>query len=76
MPGGSVIIARQERVSAGATAILREHCAAAPTRVPHFHLHLFGGRDLGPMLRPRNLAFRGKRRLKPTGSGETRPAVA
>ena len=31
--------------------ILANHGPAAHQEVPHFHLHLFGGRDLGPMLR-------------------------
>ena len=30
--------------------ILANHGAAAHQEVEHFHLHLFGGRDLGPML--------------------------
>ena len=45
-------IARQEGVSEGGYRILANHGAAAHQEVPHFHLHLFGGRDLGPMLRP------------------------
>jgi histidine triad (HIT) family protein len=45
-------IARQEGVSAGGYRMLANHGAAAHQEVPHFHLHLFGGRDLGPMLRP------------------------
>ena len=44
-------IARQEGVAAGGYRILANHGAAAHQEVPHFHLHLFGGRDLGPMLR-------------------------
>jgi diadenosine tetraphosphate (Ap4A) HIT family hydrolase len=44
-------IARQEGVSAGGYRMLANHGAAAHQEVPHFHLHLFGGRDLGPMLR-------------------------
>ena len=31
--------------------MLANHGRAAHQEVPHFHLHLFGGRDLGPMLR-------------------------
>jgi histidine triad (HIT) family protein len=31
--------------------ILANHGSAAHQEVPHFHLHLFAGRDLGPMLR-------------------------
>ncbi len=44
-------IARQEGVAEGGYRILSNHGAAAHQEVPHFHLHLFGGRDLGPMLR-------------------------
>jgi diadenosine tetraphosphate (Ap4A) HIT family hydrolase len=44
-------IARQEGVSEGGYRILANHGVAAHQEVPHFHLHLFGGRDLGPMLR-------------------------
>ena len=44
-------VAQQEGVVAGGYRILANHGAAAHQEVPHFHLHLFGGRDLGPMLR-------------------------
>ena len=44
-------IARQEGVAESGYRILANHGAAAHQEVPHFHLHLFGGRDLGPMLR-------------------------
>jgi diadenosine tetraphosphate (Ap4A) HIT family hydrolase len=44
-------IAHQEGVAAGGYRILSNHGAAAHQEVPHFHLHLFAGRDLGPMLR-------------------------
>jgi histidine triad (HIT) family protein len=44
-------IGRQEGVVAAGYRILANHGAAAHQEVPHFHLHLFGGRDLGPMLR-------------------------
>jgi histidine triad (HIT) family protein len=44
-------IARQEGVVEGGYRILSNHGTAAHQEVPHFHLHLFGGRDLGPMLR-------------------------
>jgi histidine triad (HIT) family protein len=44
-------IARAEGVAEGGYRILANHGAAAHQEVPHFHLHLFGGRDLGPMLR-------------------------
>ena len=45
------LIARQEGVTESGYRILANHGAAAHQEVPHFHLHLFGGRDLGPMLR-------------------------
>lgn len=45
-------IARAEGVVEGGYRILANHGAAAHQDIPHFHLHLFGGRDLGPMLRP------------------------
>src|SRR5207302_4881378 len=44
-------IAREQGVSDSGYRILANHGAAAHQEVPHFHLHLFGGRDLGPMLR-------------------------
>ena len=44
-------IAAQEGVVEGGYRILANHGAAAHQEVPHFHIHLFAGRDLGPMLR-------------------------
>lgn len=44
-------IAHAEGVAEGGYRILANQGAAAHQDVPHFHLHLFGGRDLGPMLR-------------------------
>jgi histidine triad (HIT) family protein len=44
-------IAEQQGVTDSGYRILANHGAAAHQEVPHFHLHLFGGRDLGPMLR-------------------------
>ena len=44
-------IVRQEGVIDGGYRILANHGEAAHQDVPHFHLHLVGGRDLGPMLR-------------------------
>jgi diadenosine tetraphosphate (Ap4A) HIT family hydrolase len=44
-------IARQTGVTESGYRILANHGPAAHQEVPHFHLHLFGGRDLGPMLR-------------------------
>ena len=44
-------VARQERVAEGGYRILANHGRAAHQEVPHFHQHLFAGRDLGPMLR-------------------------
>ena len=44
-------IAQEQGVADSGYRILSNHGAAARQEVPHFHLHLFGGRDLGPMLR-------------------------
>ncbi|MBV8775608.1 MAG: HIT domain-containing protein, partial [Alphaproteobacteria bacterium] len=44
-------IAAQEGVAAAGYRILANHGADAHQEVPHFHLHLFTGRDLGPLLR-------------------------
>jgi diadenosine tetraphosphate (Ap4A) HIT family hydrolase len=44
-------IAAKEGVAESGYRVLSNHGAAAHQEVPHFHLHLFGGRDLGPMLR-------------------------
>jgi histidine triad (HIT) family protein len=44
--------ARAEGVSESGYRILANHGDDAHQEVPHFHLHLFGGRELGPMLRP------------------------
>jgi histidine triad (HIT) family protein len=44
-------IAKAEGVTESGYRILSNHGAAAHQDVPHFHLHIFGGRDLGPMLR-------------------------
>lgn len=44
------IVAKSERVAEGGYRVLSNHGAAAHQEVPHFHLHLFGGRDLGAML--------------------------
>jgi len=46
-----VRIARQEGITDSGYRILANHGEAAHQDVPHFHLHLVGGRDLGPMLR-------------------------
>ena len=44
-------IAGAEGISESGYRILANHGAAAHQDVMHFHLHLVGGRDLGPMLR-------------------------
>ena len=44
-------VAHLEGLAEGGYRILANHGAAAHQDVPHFHLHLFGGRELGPMLR-------------------------
>ena len=47
-------IARAEGLAGTGYRTLANHGAAAHQDVMHFHLHLFGGNDLGPMLpRPR-----------------------
>lgn len=43
-------IARTEGVSASGYRILANHGADAHQEVPHFHVHIFGKRPLGPML--------------------------
>jgi histidine triad (HIT) family protein len=43
-------IARDEGVADSGYRILANSGAAAHQEVPHFHVHLFGGRDLGGML--------------------------
>ena len=43
-------IARQEGAAESGYRILANHGRAARQDVPHFHLHLLAGRDLGPML--------------------------
>ncbi|MBV9685947.1 MAG: histidine triad nucleotide-binding protein [Alphaproteobacteria bacterium] len=43
-------IAREQGVADSGYRILSNTGAAAHQEVPHFHVHLFGGRDLGGML--------------------------
>jgi histidine triad (HIT) family protein len=43
-------IAREEGVTGTGYRILSNTGPAAHQEVPHFHVHLFGGRDLGGML--------------------------
>jgi histidine triad (HIT) family protein len=43
-------VARAEGVVDDGYRILANHGVAARQEVPHFHIHIFGGRDLGPML--------------------------
>ena len=43
-------IAREQAVAESGYRILSNTGAAAHQEVPHFHVHLFGGRDLGGML--------------------------
>ena len=44
-------LGREAGVTESGYRILANHGPEAHQEVPHFHLHLFGGRDLGPMLR-------------------------
>jgi histidine triad (HIT) family protein len=43
-------IAREQGLDGPGYRILANHGAAANQEVPHFHLHIFAGRPLGPML--------------------------
>ena len=43
-------IAREQGIAESGYRILANTGAAAHQEVPHFHVHLFGGRDLGGML--------------------------
>jgi histidine triad (HIT) family protein len=43
-------IAKAEGVAGDGYRVLANHGKAAHQAVPHFHLHLFAGRDLGAML--------------------------
>jgi len=43
-------IARERGVADSGYRVLANTGAAAHQEVPHFHVHLFGGRDLGAML--------------------------
>lgn len=47
-------IAAVEGVAEGGYRIVSNHGTAAHQAVPHFHLHLFGGRDLGARLLQRS----------------------
>jgi histidine triad (HIT) family protein len=49
-------IAREQGVAETGYRILANTGPAAHQEVPHFHVHLFGGRDLGGMLRLRRQA--------------------
>ena len=44
-------LGREAGVTESGYRILANHGPEAHQEVPHFHLHLFGGRGLGPMLR-------------------------
>jgi len=43
-------IAREAGVAASGYRILANHGANAHQEVPHFHIHIFGGRNLGRMI--------------------------
>ncbi|HWI26897.1 MAG TPA: histidine triad nucleotide-binding protein [Stellaceae bacterium] len=43
-------IARQQGVAESGYRILANHGRDAHQEVPHFHVHIFGGRRLGPMI--------------------------
>ena len=44
-------VARQLGVVGNGYRILANHGRDAHQEVPHFHIHIFAGRDLGPMIR-------------------------
>ncbi len=44
-------VARQLGAVANGYRILANHGRDAHQEVPHFHIHIFAGRDLGPMIR-------------------------
>jgi diadenosine tetraphosphate (Ap4A) HIT family hydrolase len=44
-------IARDHGLAGSGYRILANHGRDARQEVPHFHVHIFGGRDLGPMIR-------------------------
>jgi histidine triad (HIT) family protein len=43
-------VARQQGVAESGYRILANHGRDAHQEVPHFHVHIFGGRKLGPMI--------------------------
>ncbi|RMD88353.1 MAG: histidine triad nucleotide-binding protein [Alphaproteobacteria bacterium] len=43
-------VAQKLGVAEGGYRLLANHGANAHQEVPHFHVHIFGGRPLGPML--------------------------
>ena len=43
-------IARDEGLAASGYRLLANHGTDAHQEVPHFHIHIFGGRDLGRMV--------------------------
>ncbi len=45
-------VASEAGLDAPGYRILANHGADAHQEVPHFHLHLFGGKDLGRMIKP------------------------
>ena len=44
-------VARQLGLAGDGYRVLANHGANARQEVPHFHVHVFGKRDMGPMLR-------------------------
>ena len=45
-------IAREAGLAGPGYRILANHGRDGRQEVPHFHLHIFGGRDCGPMIKP------------------------
>ena len=47
-------VARQLGAVSGGYRILANHGADAHQEVPHFHIHIFAGKDLGRMIKPKD----------------------
>ena len=45
-------IAREQGLDAPGYRVLANHGRDGRQEVPHFHLHIFGGKDLGRMIKP------------------------
>lgn len=45
-------VAREAGLVDGGYRVLANHGKDGRQEVPHFHMHIFGGRDMGPMVSP------------------------